>query len=528
MQQEFKSDLQPNQAVSLSAGVVKDDSTKSTSPATTNNPIGDSATPSSNATAPGGTTATNTNTNSTAITNNATTTTTSIGQKRNASIAFQEPTMHTSSSLPTLLQSSFHLPFQSTFSNLGTTESSTGSDYSGNDDSYTITNQPQQSIACNTSITDGSSGLGLGSNSGGQMVDLTPINRNGKNLTEKKIRRLEKNRLSARNCRRKKKEYTQNLQREIMMLEGENLRLRLQLQIGQEAEQSTIKEQEKVTEGIDELLKSGAPDSEIYNSIEMFQARFADYGRDRRSAIEFHLRNVERLLMPTTTTSVAMRALQGGSTSASSGSGNGTDGNDGDGESSNDIQEEFQTLMDKDSSEQGDQVEVVEENRMDIDSNNVKSSLDESQPMEKQEEEENGNNQQCLPKEDRNSDSFKLANPESKELFSYLVEFLGVTPEQAVALKDSRHVAKELDSALEKSLSMLRELRERLHDMGQDLDAEFTAVRSILTPRQAAKFLVWVANNGACMSMLNELWSKVYPEPVVGINDDDDDDGDYE
>ena len=60
---------------------------------------------------------------------------------------------------------------------------------------------------------------------------LAPLNRDGKNLSEKKIRRLEKNRLSARNCRRKKKEYTQNLQREMNILEGENLRLRLQLQV---------------------------------------------------------------------------------------------------------------------------------------------------------------------------------------------------------------------------------------------------------------------------------------------------------
>ena len=51
--------------------------------------------------------------------------------------------------------------------------------------------------------------------------------------------------------------------------------------------------------------------------------------------------------------------------------------------------------------------------------------------------------------------------------------------------------------------------------MGQDLDVEFSEIRKILTPRQAAKFLAWVANNGACMHMLNELWRKIYPEPVV-------------
>jgi hypothetical protein len=149
-----------------------------------------------------------------------------------------------------------NLPFHSTLSN--PTGSSTGSEYSGNEDSYS--NLPQQPLQMQQNYGHNVMLSTAGSNNSNTHhhhnhplhPDLTPINRSGKNLTDKKIRRLEKNRLSARNCRRKKKEYTQSLQREIMMMEGENLRLRLQLQIGQEAEQSSIKEQEKVTEGIDE------------------------------------------------------------------------------------------------------------------------------------------------------------------------------------------------------------------------------------------------------------------------------------
>jgi hypothetical protein len=55
--------------------------------------------------------------------------------------------------------------------------------------------------------------------------------RDGKPLSEKKLRRLEKNRLSARECRRRKREATENLASQINVLEGENLRLRLQLQV---------------------------------------------------------------------------------------------------------------------------------------------------------------------------------------------------------------------------------------------------------------------------------------------------------
>ena len=62
-------------------------------------------------------------------------------------------------------------------------------------------------------------------------INLPPLRRDGQQLTDKKLRRLEKNRISARECRRKKREAAQNMEREINVLESENLRLRLQLQV---------------------------------------------------------------------------------------------------------------------------------------------------------------------------------------------------------------------------------------------------------------------------------------------------------
>jgi hypothetical protein len=56
-------------------------------------------------------------------------------------------------------------------------------------------------------------------------------NTNGSNLSEKKLRRLEKNRLSARECRRRKREATEDMEQEIFRLEAENLKLRLQLRV---------------------------------------------------------------------------------------------------------------------------------------------------------------------------------------------------------------------------------------------------------------------------------------------------------
>jgi len=118
---------------------------------------------------------------------------------------------------------------------------------------------------------------------------------------------------------------------------------------------------------------------------------------------------------------------------------------------------------------------------------------------------------------------------ERKALFQYLVNYLEITPEQAMALRDSRFVAQELDECLEKALAVLAELRDRLLQTGEDLEGEFNTVRNTLTPTQAAKFLVWVARNKACIHMLNELWERVYPAQEGSIpsfvdqggNDDD-------
>ena len=103
------------------------------------------------------------------------------------------------------------------------------------------------------------------------------------------------------------------------------------------------------------------------------------------------------------------------------------------------------------------------------------------------------------------------ASSTSRSLFSYLVEYLQVNQQQAQILKDSRFVACEMDEILEQAMSLLAELRDRLTQTGDNLENEFNNIRSILTPTQAAKFLVWVANNDAAIHMLNELWDRVYP-----------------
>ena len=238
-------------------------------------------------------------------------------------------------------------------------------------------------------------------------------------------------------------------------------------------------------ESLDSLLESGASESEIYASIEEYKEKFADYGRDRRSAIEFHLRNVERLLMPTQTTNVLVKTLQMSNhvhdTSAEDTKGSGTK-NTGGAAVGNEANWSFSH------------------------STGHLGQLDSSPQDPTATASQVGSTQQLPPFSDM------------KSLFNHLVELLEVTPDQAAALKDSRFVAQEMDECLKNSLNVLGELRTRLLQCGDSLESEFNTIRTILTPTQAAKFLVWVANNKACMHMLNELWDRVYLQQTDDSN----------
>lgn len=125
--------------------------------------------------------------------------------------------------------------------------------------------------------------------------------KNTSDLLEKKRKRLERNRESARECRKRKKEKKNLLRQQLAHLEADNLQLRLKLQVGHE----TASHEDKsayITAKLDAMIKDGASEIEIQKSIAELQERYSDYGRDRRSAIDFHVTQLRRCLQPTQTT----------------------------------------------------------------------------------------------------------------------------------------------------------------------------------------------------------------------------------
>ena len=383
-------------------------------------------------------------------------------------------------------------------------------------------------------------------------------------LSDKKLRRLQKNRESARECRRKKKEQIANIERQINRLEGENLHLRLQLKIGKEAEEADTAAEIASTSELSELLRTGASEGEIWTNIEDYKEKFADYGRDRREAINFHLRNVERLLQPTTTTMVGMRAIENSGPNEDFMSDN-SDMSDGDGGRLDDFAEEEDTKSNSNGLKSSDLIgnEILTRSASSSAASTTSASAaaavagvnfttttttDSTFPPPS-----SANIPIPIPHPFPGSSAASVTSSQAadlhkqaktKSLFSLLAAYMGVTPEQNIQLRDSRHVARELDLTYTHCTRLCTELRSRITSDGLLLDEHFKQVSTILTPTQLAKFVIWVSNNPACMHMLNELWAKVYVGDKTGTeteggkksrgtgnegeDEDDDDDEDFD
>mmetsp|Transcript_11140 Transcript_11140/g.22615 ORF Transcript_11140/g.22615 Transcript_11140/m.22615 type:complete len:316 (+) Transcript_11140:81-1028(+) len=120
-------------------------------------------------------------------------------------------------------------------------------------------------------------------------------------VLEKKRKRLERNRESARECRKRKKEKKTWLRQQLTLLEADNLQLRLKLQVGHDSTNSEEKSN-YISNKLATMMAEGASETDIQKAIAEYQERYSDYGRDRRSAIDFHVAQLRRCLQPTQTT----------------------------------------------------------------------------------------------------------------------------------------------------------------------------------------------------------------------------------
>jgi hypothetical protein len=253
-------------------------------------------------------------------------------------------------------------------------------------------------------------------------------------LLEKKKRRLERNRASARQCRKRKKEKKLMLRQQLAHLEADNLQLRLKLQVGHDT-QNHVDQSAIITSKLNEMIMEGASELEIQKKIQELKERFSDYGRDRRSAIDFHIAQLRRCLQPTQTTRAILFIM---------------------------------SLAPK--------YPAITYGTVIPDPNDELMVLW--------------------------HDLIKELNPDQPQR-ELMVNFSAKNKDND---RDPFHVIHENTENCNRILDRIVEI---ICNKNDSLDSEMANIQSILSPRQIAKFILWIDRNPACMQMLEALWPHI-------------------
>jgi hypothetical protein len=105
--------------------------------------------------------------------------------------------------------------------------------------------------------------------------------------------------------------------------------------------------------------------------------------------------------------------------------------------------------------------------------------------------------------------SLSMSGQAQNSIWHILCNELDLTEEQKQQTISHRGKIRSLMGDLKSSLELLSTLRDKVEGKNEALEAEMKILQSILTPKQAAKFILWVSHNPACMQMLNKLWEKL-------------------
>lgn len=122
--------------------------------------------------------------------------------------------------------------------------------------------------------------------------------------------RIEKNRQAARASRKRKQDHYANLEARCEELENQNRTLRAQLFANEDSLKKEEEDKMQICVDIEDMINRGASDVTLAATIHAFKEQYADYGRGRQHALDYHLHQVERLLLPTEVTKMCMWALQ--------------------------------------------------------------------------------------------------------------------------------------------------------------------------------------------------------------------------
>lgn len=274
------------------------------------------------------------------------------------------------------------------------------------------------------------------------------VDKKAMTLDDKRRRRLERNRESARECRKRKREKMSLLRQQISRLEAENFQIRLNLQVCPETAQGRGEKVEEITHRIQTMVAEGSSDVDLLKSINELQERYSDYGRDRRSTIDFHIMQLKRCLRPSSTTRTILWLVSCAPLFHE------RDGSTKEPRPTGDLANLWFDLLDT----------------LKPTPTQMKALID-------------------------------MALSTSTSIESYRQEPQNAAPEGTVS---GDPIA--TSSAEKQSEAMLCRLEELITNKNESLDHEMSQVQSLLSANQIAKYIIWIQENPACMQMLEALW----------------------
>eukprot|EP01029_Cantina_marsupialis_P014559 TRINITY_DN31_c0_g2_i3.p1 TRINITY_DN31_c0_g2~~TRINITY_DN31_c0_g2_i3.p1 ORF type:complete len:625 (+),score=223.06 TRINITY_DN31_c0_g2_i3:586-2460(+) len=104
-------------------------------------------------------------------------------------------------------------------------------------------------------------------------------------------------------------------------------------------------------------------------------------------------------------------------------------------------------------------------------------------------------------------------------LWGMLCKELDITEAQHKKMIGQRPCIADLTSDMEAIIRDMKQIRSKIYTHHSNMYNEFDKLRSLLTPKQVAKFILWVDHNRACVQMLKHLApsSKILPKaPLKG------------
>lgn len=184
------------------------------------------------------------------------------------------------------------------------------SDDDDDDDDYTTemgSSSAKSSAAASGSGSRAPSSRPTSRNSAGKKAAAAAAASSSTNANEPD--RLQKNREIARNCRKRKRERSIALREEVKRLRDWNRQLETKLNRDQNNQQKELVRQREVSE-IEQMVRENRSDDEIRTKLADYKEVYSDFGRNRRAAIEYHLQELQTLLLPNQVSKMTLWSLQ--------------------------------------------------------------------------------------------------------------------------------------------------------------------------------------------------------------------------